>query len=500
MNLKEMREMVANILDYNPDVKAYNKEINRILNEVYLEFMTTQPWTFTQQTLDVYTIPDTTQTDLVITPKTTDGLNVNKITGVNLTTGIGQTFNSGQMSHEGSILKIEADEDSLNNGIYSLDKIDVTPGNESAYVSKISGNRPIVNWKGGAGARTVTGTAQQRYLVMPKDCCQILSVGIRNHEEAGAGSNALGHIYNLTRRRDEELDLRFDLTGTPTDWVAYDQAPNGYQDYTHFIPRAGKDFKVELSTVSPGWPQGTYEWKMAYVWHGIEGPLSDPFELTISESNKRPLFGTLDTTNLGIEGLKKRMYVRLKSINGVDSNLYEEEYYRDLGDLWFDNYSNVGSGQSAGFIIDDATTSVAWPQSDLAVDRIDILRTIPRLHHPTSSRWRIRLYPRPTVETPIRVRYVSLPAELIDDHDQPKCPIDCHRYIVYRALEEAMSKHDNDDKAIIYQRKADKELQKIEERHLTQRSALYIKGNMKQGPMRIRPYRKLNKVFGADGS
>ena len=54
MNLKDMRDMVGNILDYNPNVTAYNAELNKIINEDYLNFYLSQPWTFAQQTLDVY--------------------------------------------------------------------------------------------------------------------------------------------------------------------------------------------------------------------------------------------------------------------------------------------------------------------------------------------------------------------------------------------------------------------------------------------------------------
>tara|TARA_R110000824_G_scaffold181127_2_gene361874 strand:+ start:7419 stop:8915 length:1497 start_codon:yes stop_codon:yes gene_type:complete len=497
MNLKEMRAMVGNILDYNPDVEAYNIEINRILNEVYLEFMTTQPWTFTQQTLDIYTMPDATQTNLQITPQATNSLLFNSVANVNFITGIGATENGSQMSREGDVLFITADAGSgtgkNNVGEYIIDKLE--QGTSKAYVSKLSGNRQLVTWEGNAGvARVISATAQERYLALPKDCLQIMSVGIRNHNEAGVGSNALGHIYNLTRSRDEELDLRFDLTGTPTNWIAYDQAPNGYQDYTHFVPRAGKDFHVDTISQSPGWPNGTYEFKCAYVWHGIEGPLSDPQELVIGEGNVVPRFNTVDTTTLGIRGLRKRFYVRLKSLNGLNGSQHQEDFYRDLGDVNFNSYTNQGSKQFPGFIVDDTTTQVAWPQTEFALDTVGKLRIIPRLHHPTTSRWRIRLYPRPAVETPIRVRYVSIPSELQDDFDQPKAPIDTHRYIVYRAIEEAMVKHDNDEKSILYKRKADKELQKIEEKHLTQRSSYYIKSNMRQGPIRVRPYRTLTHL------
>jgi len=82
----------------------------------------------------------------------------------------------------------------------------------------------------------------------------------------------------------------------------------------------------------------------------------------------------------------------------------------------------------------------------------------------------------------------------MDDVDQPECPIDCHRYIVYRALEEMLFKHNQDAQSVYYGKKAEKELQKIEERYLTQRSALYIKDSFRVGPMRVKPFRTMTKT------
>jgi hypothetical protein len=107
---------------------------------------------------------------------------------------------------------------------------------------------------------------------------------------------------------------------------------------------------------------------------------------------------------------------------------------------------------------------------------------------------RIRLWPHPASSTPIRVRYIHYPIKLEDDYDEAVSPIDTHRYIVYRATAEALFKHGNDTRAIYFERKAEKELQRIEERYLTQRSALYIKESFKSGPLRVKPYRTLTKT------
>ena len=498
MNLKEMREMVGSILDYAPNVEAYNIELNRIINESYLDFYMLQPWTFCQKTLDVYTIPDTKQEDLTIAPRGVDGYFRNSIENVSFTTGIGQSFRTGQLSHEGDLLKITGSEEEENNGIYVIDKLD--EGDSTAYVSKVSGNAPRVDWFTPGGAlETITATAFQRYLHLPKDCSQILSVGIRNTDETGTGlGNSLGHIYNVPRANEEQYDYRFDITGTPTMFFVYDQNPNGFQDVTHFVPRASKDFTVD--TVSSGgfagWPIGTYEFKMAYHWHGIEGPLSDAFKLEITEANTVPRFNTLDTSQFGVKGLRKKFYVR---IAGVSQNTvaHEENFYRDLSGMKYDDLT--GSMTWNEFIVDDDDVQADWPQANITIDSFARLMMIPRLKTDISTRMRIRLHPRPTSMTPITIRYISYPMLLSDDQDQPEAPIDTHRYIVYRALAEMLFKHNQDTQSAYYEKKAEKELQKIEERYLTQRSAMYIKDSFRTGPLRLKPYRTMTKALGKDG-
>lgn len=498
MNLIEMREMVANILDYSPNVTEYNNQINKILNETYLQFFLLQPWTFAQKAVDVYTIPDATQDDLEITPAV-KGYFVNLITNVNTTTGIGQTYHSGLMNHEGNILQITNASTSANNGIYRILKVDPTG---KVAVTKMSSNRSHVNWEGTAGVtQTVSGQVYQRYLTLPPDCNQVLSVGIRNIAESGTGyGNSLGHIYNCTRINDEYYNYRYDITGTPTMWIAHDKDPDGIIDASYFVPRANKDFSVTTTpaVLVPGWPAGTYEFKIAYELHNIPGALSDAFEI-ILDGTELPVFETRNTNQFGIEGLRKRVYVRLVDVTGYNSTKIEEPFFRDLGAIR--NFGMTGTGADGSFfLIEDSDTSTNWPQNEIEISSIAQLQMIPRHFQPLNTRWRIRLHPRPTAETPINIRYMKYPSQLLDDHDQPECPIDTHRYLVYKACQEVLFKHGNEPQAVYYEKKAADELMKIEERYLTQRSALYIKGSFASGPGRLTPYRTLTHLPGKDGA
>ena len=496
MNLKEMRTMVASILDYDPDVQSYRDEITRFINESYRNWFTSRPYEFSQKTVDVYTMPDSeipnTSTIQGSNSQIRNYIEANAALSSTDSTGAGfvQRFTT---TNEGSIIQISNDDETSNNGTYIIDKIDF--GDNRFYVSKMS-STPQVDWVGTASS-VVSGSVQQRYITLPNDCVDILGVQIRNINETADGTNALGKIYNLTRRRDEELNLRFDLVGTPQEYIVYDGYPEHTIDIDQFVPRAGKDFNVDESANTPGWPEGTYEFKMSYVWRGVESQLSDAQQLKITTANKIPRFNVNDTTKQGFKGLRKKFYVRAVSLDGKTSGTtHEEKFFRDLSTV----YSKVSPNASAGadqfkfFIIDDDETQVSWPQTNLTIDGTDDFYKYEREGTNTGYRQRIRLYPRAAAITPVEFRYIYMPIDLADDFDVPKTPADTHRYLVYRTCADAFMKHNNPDMASFYEKKAEKELLKIDNKYLTQRSALYIKENFIAGPLRVKPYQQLTKL------
>ena len=487
--------MIGSIIDYDPQVTSYQNEVNRIVNQVYLEFFTTHPWKFSQKSVDIYTSPDINDTAASINPDgTTDNLPDSLLT-LSTATLMNNGTRGGQLRREGDVVVLSGSEHTDNNGLFILDKYD---NNVSINVSKYS-QQNRVNWVGPAGAsQTITAKIQQRYLKMPHDCVGILSVGIRNLEEAGVGTNALGHVYPLTRREDEELNLRDDFTGTPTTWIPYDQPPDTVSRHVRdFIPRAGKDFTITTPDAGGlAWPAGTYEFKMAYELHGEVGPTSDPLQVTIG-SNEHPRFTFLDTTKLGFFGLRKRIYFRIVSATGLDGNTFEEPYFRALYDAF-----HYGGSTFENIIVEDTTTTYNLPYADTwwTLDTVPGLLAVPRERQYLDNHWRIRLHPRPATQTPMRIRYMFYPDELLDDHDTPQSPVDTHRYIVYRACQELFIKHKNDNQALYYEKKAEEEMRKIEKRWLTERSMYHIKDSMKGGPMRLRPFRNMTHQVGKDGT
>jgi len=495
MNLQEMRSMIGSIIDYDPQVTSYQDEVNRIVNEIYLEFFTSHPWKFNQKSVDVYTKPDVSDTAATIAQTTYSEEYPSAAVTLSSSTFLNSSESRfGQIKYDGEVVVISGSETNINNGLYILDK--QAANGTALQISKYSSNSPRHHFTG-SGSETVTCQVQQRYLTLPQDCINILSVGIRNLEEAGVGTNALGHVYALMRREDEELNLRDDFTGTPTCWIPYDQPPETVsRKVRDYIPRANKDFKVEDAASGGGWLAGTYEFAMAYELHGEVGPMSDPIQITIAQ---RPHFTFQDTTKQGNFGLRKRIFFRIVSAEGVLAGVnHEEKFFRDLGAFVF---------QSAGatlnrVIAEDTDTTFQLPYQE-AWWNLNVMATllqVPRVPVTLDNRWRIRLHPRPATQTPMRIRYMYYPGKLLDDYDTPNSPTDTHRYLVYRACQELFVKHKNPDMALYYEKKADDEMRKCERRYLSERAQYYIKGSMRGGPMHLRPFRNLTHGTGADGT
>jgi hypothetical protein len=491
MNLKEIREMVASLVDYDPDVRAYRQEVNRILNETYRNWFVSRPYEFAQKTVDVYSMPDGTIPDATITSSTTEIRNWVQASALDATDSTEVGFvDKFRNAHEGSIVILTDAATATNNGTFIIDKIDF--GSNRVFLSKLS-STPQVDWDS-ATLDAVVGSVNQRFITLPADCTDILQLGIRNLEEAGSTTNSLGMIYNLTRRRDQELNLRYDLTGTPTEFVVYDGYPEHTIDIDQFTPRSGKDFTVDSVANSPAWPEGIYEFKMSYVWRGVESQLSDAFELKLT-GTQIPRFNTLDTTKQGFSGLRKKFYVRLKEITGADTLPHEEDFFRDLSSGLTKASPNTGAAQYNFFLIDDDETQVSWNQgNNLEINTISDLFRFARESVNIGYRKRIRLYPRPAVSIPLEIRYIYTPRLLEDDFDKPACPDDTHRYLAYQTCADLFIKHDNPEMATYYQKKAEKELLKIDNKYLTQRSALYIKDSYISGPLRVRPFQRLTRL------
>lgn len=507
--------MIGSILDYDPEVDTYKAEVNRVVNEVIDDLVGMHPWQWSQSELDQYTVPDVNLGTVSLT--TSSVLPVNFIDN---------TANLLTYRHEGSILTLLNCPDDRDNGEYIVDKCDFDSVNNRTYLSKLAKiNNRLAGWH--KPTIEATATVLQRYLPLPADCAEPLSIGIRNQPESG--TDGYRHFYQLTKRHDEELNLRLDIDGQPTEWIPYSHFPEKVLTVADFPAFSDDLIITQIPTVSVPWPQGIYEFKFCYVWRGQEGPLSEAQEFTITDAVSNLRFTTRDTTLGHQYGIRKKIYVRLKSVDNGLGGTYTDAHFRDLSAtiLPDDNYyvmnGFLGTYNIPYFIMDDDLTTIDYPNFVVGLSpTLSYLKALPRAPDNDGHVWMIRLNPHPAgvttpadaippvainppdpernigrsasndfVGLPIRTRYNKRFYMLANDQDTPQMPPDVHRYIVYASCVELFQKHKEEQQALFYQKKTATELDGVRKRWLTTRAGPYIKSAFNVGPIYGEAFRKL---------
>lgn len=485
MNLKQIKDMIFSITDYNPDVETYQQEVDRIVNEVYEDFFCSRPWTFSQKEIDMYTMPDVTVDAATITSTSPMDPQSKLVTNA--------AAISGDQRYEGSILQVTNATDETDQGEYFIDSCQGSGGlrvsKKAIYASP--------SWT--TTTNPVTVVAKQRYITLPTDCVVPLGVSVRD-PTITTGPGPYGPIFELNRRDDAEMGLWLDSTGTPNSWIPYDNVPGGELDVSDFPPLPG-DLAVAAVACAPvnAWPAGEYEFYLAYRWRGNIGPLGPAVKITITPGeaapNLAPRFITRDTTLGNMWGLHKHIFFKIVKLT---ANGYGDDLIRDMNaySMISTTTATPGGGFTVGtkFYIPDTNTSCDVP-TDWAggVNNDDhVLRAVPRVpDFGEGTYWRIRLHPRPNFYMPIRIRYIRKPHSLVADEDTPECPPDTHRYIVYRSCEELFTKHNALPQAQLYKTKADAEEKRMAAQWLTQRAANYVKGPFRASPGYYKPFRRL---------
>ena len=416
MNLAEMRDMVGSIVDYDPNVQTYRDEVTRILNELYLDFFTDRPWKFAQETQEVQIYKDVTITDGVI------GIGVNSVAAAS-----GTPFLPWM---EGAIVEIKGAAD-VDNGEYEI----IESTSTILYLEGFSAS---------ATTNNLTITVKQRFIDMPEDCNEVLSIGIRSPT---AGTQA--HFDYLSRARDEEYSLLLSSTGLPTDWLIYD-------DVTMTQPVLQTTLTIDGA--SSTWNElGTYYVKYTFVHKNKESAPSPEAVATATTANTTGGTFDLDLTNV--------------QNTGSNSGILKRFYLRTTTNKAFYQVSNADINETVSLI------------NNLNV-AADYLANARRLPENDGHYKRVRLYPRQDTDYLIEVRFVYRPDRLIEDTDVPEFPPAHHRYLVYRACQELFVKHDNLQHSELYRRKADTELLRMENTYLSEGAGVWIKQGYRESQAR----------------
>ena len=409
MNLSEIRNMVGSIVDYDPNVQTYIDEVNRVVNEIYLDFFTDRPWKFAQETEEIQVYQDVTVTNGTIA------------VGTNALTSATGPFLPWM---EGAIVEISGATDATDNGEF--------------VIAKSTGLILSIENFSGNTAETVTATIKQRFVDMPADCSEVMSIGIRSPT-----SGTQAHFDYLSRNRDEELSLLLSSTGLPTDWLIYDDATMAQPVLASALAITG------AGTLGAG----LHYVKYTFIHKNKESAPSPASTVTLGAADSINISGLQDTG--ANSGILKKAYIRTP-----DSKAYYD--------------SSAATAAETVPTIGAATLATAY------------LVAAKRLPENDGHYKRVRLYPRQDTDYLVEVRFVFRPDRLIEETDVPEFPPDHHRYLVYRACQELFVKHDNITHSEVYRRKADVELLRMENTYLSEGAGYWIKQGYRESQISYR--------------
>ena len=439
MNLSQMLSMAGSILDYSPDVPSYRAELRRFINQAYKELFSNDVWLFAQREDHLTIYPDLSIEGLSIVIGA-DG-------NAQLQDPLSRALFRPRMA--GYIIEFTASGGPVA-APFELQVRIVMDGNNLVLEDK---NGRDVSGASYAGTG-MNVTIKQRYIDMPLDCVDVLSVTLRYP------SQERQPFYNLTRWEDEAWMLNMDLIARPTNFVLAEDvivpAPvitpvlNNLGAVANTVPVAG-------------------DWDVVYV-HSLGERLSAPSPnstvVSFTAVDGMSVSGMQNNGSDDSTGLQKKVYVR-----SPDSDAFYEVQTPQVKE------SVTTTGSPNGLAI---STSYQLSQY--------------RMPEHEGIYKRIRMYPRQDEELTITVRYLARPFRLLDDGDIPMFPPEYHQLLVFRCCEQLFIKHGNGPLAELYRERAEAVLARMQKRYKTTRSQMMVKGNFTQSTTMARPWRTLRHL------
>ena len=258
MRLVDLRDMVANIVDYDPSVDTYRNQITNLLNDAYYSLFSTKPFTFAQKEEIVKAYADVSIT-------------VN--TGNPVTAELTYTLGTVPYHWEGQIIEIEGVEYTIawvKAGSMFLTEIPTVLSVSTAYSGKV----------------------KFRYLDLPQDCIAIMNVAKRSMTLT---PQEPGMFTALARYEDEYYNLPLDEVNLPHYWVPADEFHVTTPRSVGAIAGAGAPTTATAVGIA-----------MSYVFAGRESALSTATSATLSTINFTVAFDLLPDTS----GYYRKIYIR----------------------------------------------------------------------------------------------------------------------------------------------------------------------------------------------
>lgn len=419
MNLQDIRQYIANIIDYDPSTnREYTQQIDDIINHHYRMLFSEKAFTFAQkeEKIEVYTDVEVSATSVYNA--------VTRLTTIYAIFGVPKWA-------EGNIVEIDGIE---------YDVLYNEPGNLNECYIHANVGYP--------GSKTIK--FKNRFVRLPVDCIALLQVGRRSFSIAPSD---VGRFIPLTRYEDEYYNLPLDEVNIPNYWIMQDDfmlsAPNVAPAITALASSAGQGVRTVRVA------QTYLKWQKNGVKYEVESGISKfSEELQLADNQILEIdFPALPTT----KPYARRFYI-----------------YNAGNDPSFDGYYRIDEQYPGA----SGSTNITFTQTQFE-DGTFVLNN-ERFQYTEGYRQQLRLYPRQSEDFELSVRYVYIPPRLQEATDTPELPQSHHLILAYACLMDVLNKHDNPTLAGIYRRKYENELVKMEQRFLTQKPRRFVKGFMKE--------------------
>jgi hypothetical protein len=350
---------------------------------------------------------------------------------------------------------------------------------------------------------------KKRYYDLPDDCLELLNLSQRDVPSASGQRPPHGKLFGLSKRKEEEFNLREDYTATFAECYIDTPPVN--------IPPAEKFVQISDDATIEGTIPSDYYIELCWAFHywGSKlGPLSEPILVKTGSTPQPPISPyhaiTLQFTSFDDKPIAAQVF---NYLTDIVPNKYEG--YRKV--LFFNQNINPSTGKrlglpcwrmvSQGYTSGTEGSTVGAGKPLLISDELSQCTLLylnsfnpgnPRYVEWDGSIPRIRPYPRivgwdfhnnpqiSTEELPpadeeyfrrLEMRYYKKPLRMCLSTDVPQMPHEFHNLVVLKALEDVYNKSGNLELADKYSRRIEKEIKKLEARYIDSVDTTFVRGS-----------------------
>jgi hypothetical protein len=503
MNLQDLRNKVKNITDYTPELQTYQDQVDDLINDAFYSLWTAKRWKFSQVQDFIKIYPDL---NAGLTLKNASVQNGSRrVTFSGAVPMLLAEVSLGPFSNHDTAKSYGSTGSAYEGEIFQ------SQGREYTILKVVSSQeiRLTEPFRGTTSVDDTTWIVKKRFYDLPEDCLELLNMSQRDIPAASGMRPPFGKVNGLSKRREEDINLREDYTS---------QYAECYVDTPPInVPPAEKLKEIsQVYSADATIPANSYFeicWAFYYLGAKI-GPLSEPLLLKSQGINPQGpststitlQFSTFDDKPIAAQAFALATDIAPNKFEGLRKVLYYNSNFNPATGkrLGLPVWRAITFGAATGS--EGATTDSHKPlivddeASQVVIQYINSFNGgNPRYVEWDGSIPRIRPYPRinawdfynPAVAgTPkadeeyfrrLEVRYMKKPLRMGLATDTPQMPYEFHQLIVYGVLEDIYNKSGNLDLATRYNKKIEKAIRGLEKRYIDSIDTTFTRGSFTVG-------------------